>query len=224
MPQKLLNRFRPKRKPRTRKEMIAYLAEHFRYNTMNSWNQSTSYAHNLKVTRLEFPSKDTETRAYDIISCEDADGAFDQVNELIRDFTDAQSGCYTAGFNGRSGGYLVLYNSIRKPSQYTHRCNGCGHRAYGEGAAGHNFTGCSGKHVPHKFPPELATYPGKDIDMHEDFTSWDTDTLRNRVDLVWAFDKLTEECVAEFIYFCSTHHVEDVPVTTTRNVSSAVED
>ena len=37
---------------RSRAEMTAYLENHFRYPTMNSWNQATSYACNLKVDRL----------------------------------------------------------------------------------------------------------------------------------------------------------------------------
>jgi len=28
----------------TKEEMIAFLRDHFRYYTMNSWNRSTSYA------------------------------------------------------------------------------------------------------------------------------------------------------------------------------------
>ena len=37
---------------RSRADMTAYLENHFRYPTMNSWNQATSYACNLKVDRL----------------------------------------------------------------------------------------------------------------------------------------------------------------------------
>ena len=219
----LLNRFRPAKKPRTRAAMIAYLGGHYRYHTMNSWNQSTSYAHNLKMHHLEFPSKEIQDRAWDIIGCEDADGAFYGTNQLIGEFTDTEGGSYTAGFNGRSGGYLVMYHSQRKPSQYTHRCTGCGHRAYGAEAAGHNYPGCTGKHEPFAFPQELVTWPGKNIDQGEDFAEWETYTLKERVDLVWAFDKLAEDCVADFIDFCSTHEVEEVEVTTTRKVSTAVE-
>lgn len=34
---------------RSRKAMIDYLEDHFRYFTMNSWNRSQSYACNLKI-------------------------------------------------------------------------------------------------------------------------------------------------------------------------------
>ena len=35
-----------------RKEMVDFLKNHFRYNTANSWNQSTSYARNVKIYNL----------------------------------------------------------------------------------------------------------------------------------------------------------------------------
>lgn len=37
---------------RSRKAMIDYLEDHFRYFTMNSWNRSQSYACNLKIYKL----------------------------------------------------------------------------------------------------------------------------------------------------------------------------
>lgn len=37
-----------------RKEMIAFLKNHFRYDTMNSWNRSTSYANNVKNLQLGY--------------------------------------------------------------------------------------------------------------------------------------------------------------------------
>ena len=34
---------------RSREQMVEFLAGHFRYNTMNSWNRGTSYANRVKV-------------------------------------------------------------------------------------------------------------------------------------------------------------------------------
>ena len=91
----------------TRREMVTYLKNHFRYNTANSWNQSTSYANNVKVCNLGF-SDELEDRAYDLI-CEK--GFNDLMNyqycDLIEQFEEDADG-YIIGFNGRSGGYLVL--------------------------------------------------------------------------------------------------------------------
>lgn len=38
---------------RSRDAMVSFLVNHFRYNTMNSWNRSTSWANNLKVYKTE---------------------------------------------------------------------------------------------------------------------------------------------------------------------------
>ena len=50
---------------RSRKSMIRFLTTHFRYDTMNSWNQSTSYANNVKVYNLGL-TKEQEEKLYDI--------------------------------------------------------------------------------------------------------------------------------------------------------------
>ena len=48
---------------RSRRAMTEFLAKHFRYNTMNSWNQSTSYANNIKVYNLGL-NKEQEEKLY----------------------------------------------------------------------------------------------------------------------------------------------------------------
>ena len=40
---------------RYRESMVKYLRKHFRYNTMNSWNKSTSYANNIKLYNIDKP-------------------------------------------------------------------------------------------------------------------------------------------------------------------------
>ena len=50
---------------RSRAAMTAYLDGHFRYPTMNSWNQATSYACNLKVDHLGLDASVVETVSYD---------------------------------------------------------------------------------------------------------------------------------------------------------------
>ena len=40
---------------RSREAMVAFLAGHFRYNTMNSWNRSKSYANCVKIHHLDLP-------------------------------------------------------------------------------------------------------------------------------------------------------------------------
>lgn len=88
-----------------RKEMIDFLTKHFRYNTMNSWNHMTSYANNVKLYKLGLP--DT-SKAYDFLEAECEEYRLD-IHDAITEFT-ADTG-YTAEFNGRSGGYIVMHDT-----------------------------------------------------------------------------------------------------------------
>ncbi len=110
----------------TRKEMIAFLRDHFRYHTMNSWNNATSYARNIKIRNLDLTHEQRD-RAYEIIY---AKGAFDEINELMRDFETAHKYEFQMAFNGRSGGYVVLILGGQKPSGYQSHCIACGQRNY----------------------------------------------------------------------------------------------
>lgn len=88
-----------------RKAMINFLAHHFRYHTLNSWNRSTSYANNVKIYNLDV-SEDVKEKMYQLLSCE-----CEELNWIIDNIINnfyMQTG-YTAGFNGRSSGYIVLY-------------------------------------------------------------------------------------------------------------------
>lgn len=92
---------------RSRKAMVKFLMEHFRYDTMNSWNQCTSYANNVKLYNLNI-DKDLMNKAYDFIDAECDDYQF-EINDAINTF-EIETG-YTVGFNGRSSGYIVLYDA-----------------------------------------------------------------------------------------------------------------
>lgn len=55
---------------RSRREMESFLRDHFRYPTMNSWNQATSYACNLKVHSLGLASEIT-SKLYDMLDTQE---------------------------------------------------------------------------------------------------------------------------------------------------------
>lgn len=55
---------------RSRKAMAEFLVGHFRYNTMNSWNRSTSYANCVKIHRLDLTANQME-QAWEMLECED---------------------------------------------------------------------------------------------------------------------------------------------------------
>lgn len=94
----------PKSKPRSRKAMIAYLQEHARYDTMNSWNRSTSYAHCIKVDRLGLAPKNVMA----CLEMLDVAEAFEEFSQALSDFDREHDHRWQIGQNGRSGGYLVL--------------------------------------------------------------------------------------------------------------------
>jgi hypothetical protein len=97
---------------RSRVAMTDFLKTHFRYNTMNSWNHSTSYACNLKIYRLDLES-DIVKRLCDLIRLSEF---YDHINSLCHDFDIHHDYLWQAAFNGRSDGYLVLHQGALEPS------------------------------------------------------------------------------------------------------------
>lgn len=85
------------------KEMFNFIKEHFTYYTLNSWNGLTSIANKVKLYNLGL-SGDWSV-ALNLLD----NGEYETINELIRDW-EREHPSYTVGFNGRSGGYLVLGN------------------------------------------------------------------------------------------------------------------
>ena len=90
-----------------------------RYFTMNSWNGSESLAYNLKIYNVI--DRELQDACYDLLS---VDYFYeDYINPLIADFDYNNNYEWQAGFNGRSGGYLVLYKGGRNADGRTYcRC------------------------------------------------------------------------------------------------------
>jgi len=110
---------------RSKQAMIDFLTGHFRYDTMNGWNRSTSYAHNIKLHHLGLISQQMDA-AYDMLQTD----FWDEISAPIEDFTSVMSGGYTIGTNGRSGGYLVLYQSQYELTGHLSYCRSCGQRNF----------------------------------------------------------------------------------------------
>lgn len=86
-----------------------------RYWTMNSWNRSSSLAYNLKIYNVI--DNELQDKVYELM---ELDEFYDGINELIREFDWFHNYEWQAGFNGRSGGYLVLYKGgIRDGRPYS---------------------------------------------------------------------------------------------------------
>lgn len=86
----------------TKQAMIEFLTNHFRYDTMNSWNQSTSYAAKVKI--YNFVPRELQDKAYQLLDSP----VMYQINDILDAWSAEQDYRYQAGFNGRSGGYIVM--------------------------------------------------------------------------------------------------------------------
>lgn len=209
---------------RNRKAMTEFLQDHFRYNTANSWNRSTSYANNIKIHNLGL-SKDIADRLWNMLECEEI---YERFRERMEDFGQGHDWRWQAGINGRSGGYLILYQGEAKPSQYRSICPFCGQKNYQSvKETGNDVCGRCGRHgrvdfaVPHL---SISVYPGRSTDMDEDFETWTMDELRDRVTLVQEFDKLTDSIISEAVWFAENFRVEEetYSVPATRKVLAAI--
>jgi hypothetical protein len=269
------------RKPRTKKAMVEYLENHFRYYTGNSWNRSTSYAANVKLHRIMSDDLD----GYDFLQTEEA---FREGKDIIRQFEERHKYEWQIFSNGRSSGYLVLYTGGMKPSGYKRYCHNCGQLNYRRnvpakpedltdaewacyvyvldkdhwvpdiyptqseivklglsvervveivrrakkdveknGKVGSNKCGrCNAEGTLHDFTKthmQTFTYPYKGVDDDgEDFESWDIDSLRWRVNVVWDFDKTVERVVKAFIDFVKNHKVVEKQIMVPKTVQVAV--
>ena len=107
---------------RSRKAMVSFLQDHRRYDTMNACNRSTSYANCAKVTRMGLSSAQVD-KAFEVMSLPYWN---DEIQYILDNFTEDMQGRWTIGFNGRSSGYLVLYESHYETTDHKSRCRSCG--------------------------------------------------------------------------------------------------
>lgn len=191
----------------SRQEMVEFLKNHFRYFTMNGWNRTTSYANNMKIYNLDLPGE-TRDKLYDML---DIDEVWFRLDLLKEDFAIAHGYQWQAGWNGRSGGYLVLYSGGRKKLDYKSRCTNCGQLNYATVEEGGCRCGHCGKdtRVNLTSPVYQPYTTGQSIDENEDYEEWDLDELRERVELVMDFDRLCDDIVAEAAYMAEECDVKE---------------
>jgi hypothetical protein len=197
----------------SRKTMIAFLKGHYRYDTMHSWNRATSYANCIKLHRLGKPEDVKDSTWWELFSLPE----WGQVlSDLLDDFARKHDYQWQAGINGRSGGYVVLYQGGIKPSGYLSYCTQCGQRNYQavpEGEVG--ICGrCEAKaRVNYKQSPmQVFTWPGRGMDMDEDFGAWSTERLMERVELVVEFDRLCDQIVETYTQMCRDYRITETEI------------
>lgn len=196
----------------TKKE---FLKSHYRYNTMNSWNNSTSYAADVKVRN--FVPDDLLDNAYLLLESEEV---FEDINCLLDDFARRHDYQYQIGFNGRSNGYLVLYRGGRKLSEYKSVCQSCGQKNFKTiEESGDNICGNCGQAARiNREMLRVYSMPGQSIDQGEDFEDWSKDDIDERVKLVKDFDATVEEAKKIFIDYCKNYTLIDEEVPTTKTI------
>ena len=201
----------PTQKPRTAAAMRKFLANHDRYSTMNSWNRATSYAVNIKISHLRLTTEEANA-CYDLLSCQDC-AEYSGFNDRLRDFDREHDYEWQIGINGRSGGYAVLYRGGRKPSGYKSYCPSCGQKCYEAVADRGNRCGRCGANSRVNFStPHMSVevYPGKGVDDSDgDVENMDPCEVRDRFELVWAFDVAVEQAVADFVTAALNSTVEE---------------
>ena len=196
---------------RSRETMTSFLKGHFRYNTMNGWNHSTSYACNMKIYNLGL-DRDMADKLYDLIQVPEFHA---RLGRLIEKFNARHNYLWQAGWNGRSGGYLVLYQGGTQTSKYRSYCTACGQKNFRSVAETGTRCGICNENarVDYTTPPkQIVTYPGCGTDMDEDFEDWSLYDLRQRTKLVQGFDRLADAIVAESLRIARRYSVEEQTV------------
>lgn len=90
------------------KSMWNFLHDHFTYSTLNSWNGMKSIANKVKLYNLKLDGDWTVALRY-LEDEADSGGLQMLIADEIQNFESTHPN-YRVGFNGRSNGYLVLYN------------------------------------------------------------------------------------------------------------------
>jgi hypothetical protein len=202
----------------SKRAMVDFLSNHFRYSTMNSWNRTTSYANRVKIPYLGL-THEQASRAYDMLDTD----YWDELQPIIDDFTSEMGGNYTIGVNGRSGGYLVLYRGEYYDPGYKSRCRACGQLNYQAVVGEVGQCGRCGKmeriNLERPLRWHRALSGGIDDDLSRDeFMDWSMSDLRDRVELVCRFDRACDEVRDAFIYLLDNCKVVEETVMVPKTV------
>ncbi len=204
----------------TKQQMTDYLRNHFRYDTMNSWNQATSYAVNVKLHRLKWKTPELANAAYEFLDIREA---YDDCNAILRDFALRHDWQWQICFNGRSSGYLVLIHGGYKLLKIAPADMKPGDRHYSDRIGRwFDYEEARDKGWLGKDWKQIYTRPGMSVDHCETFDDWDMDALRVRVALVREFDNVCENAVRAFQDFVELHDTVVIEVPSTSRVKVAV--
>ena len=186
---------------------------------MNSWNQSTSYANNIKLHNIDKPETIDSDTWWGLIEISEWQN---KLSDLLEEFNRKYDHQWQASINGRSGGYVVLYRGGIKPSGYESYCTHCGQLNYQKVPDGQ--TGVCGRCDAKarvnfaKTHMQVFTWPGKSVDEYEDFSDWTLTEIRERVELVQDFDKLCNDIVTAYIDTCRNYRITEEEILVPKTI------
>ena len=203
---------------RTREAMVSFLCSHGRYWTMNSWNRSTSYANCVKVHRLDLTPEQLEN-AWEML---DMPQVYDAIHRVLAEWAIKHDWRFQIGFNGRSGGYLVLYQGgLDWKNARSAQCDECLKLTWHKQDTPCTSDGCDGTlRVLPEPRPQIVTSPGRGIDEGEDFADRSMHDLCERVRLVQDFDQACDAAVAVFVRFCDECRVVEKDILVPKTVKA----
>jgi len=176
----------------------------------------------MKIHKLNLDTE-TQDKLYELIKCDDF---YDPINDLIRDFGETHNWLWQAGFNGKSGGYLVLYQGKKIPSGYKSYCPSCFQRNWTSVSENNGKCGKCGNDRKDYITTHMTihSFIGRGTDDYEDFLNWEISQLRDRVNLLQSFAKLADSIVTEALYLAREYKVieEEYAVVKTRPVMLSV--
>lgn len=112
---------------KTKKELIKTLLQAERYPTMNGWNGVTSLSKNVKLYNLNLTEEQLDIAYQLLFENIQSNIIQDMIDDYSNQLMDLTNNQYALGFNGRSGGYIVLYSIVDYNSPYDYKI------AYGQG-------------------------------------------------------------------------------------------
>jgi hypothetical protein len=163
-----------------------------RYNTGNSWNGSKSPAYNLKIHNVI--NRDLQNKVFELLETDDF---YSEINFLIDEFNTKNDYQWQAGFNGRSGGYLVLYRGTKTPSEHKSHCTACGQRNFTAVEDTGSQCGRCGQNTRVNFTTtqyDIGVYPFKNIEDNEVPSEVLKSFRKLAVDIVKTTEAMAKEC------------------------------
>lgn len=197
---------------RNRQEMLEFLNNHFRYYTMNPWNRTTSWAHNMKIHTV-IPGE-YQDKVFDLINTDDY---FFEIESIIRNWEEDNEYKLQAGFNGRSGGYLVMYEGYITYKRIFTFERTQGGRDYADNYGWKSLEEAKKQGLYNKEIPQIHTHPGRSVD-EEDFEDLELHELKLITERVQKFDKLCDEIVEATIQMAKTCKVTTETVYISKEV------